>query len=141
MRVVRVKPGIHLGDHDLINHCGVGELWGDDWVGVIQIFWPYHEDHFEFVTSVNAGGRSGTQVIRVTTALPVRLESSPYWAGGSLLENAKTVCFWWRCALRKGQFEKIDATELKNPEYEGPGIWINPTPAPPSAASGGPAEP
>ena len=118
MHVVRVRPGVVLGDLDLFNHCGVGELWCNDWVGVIQIYWPFDVDQFEYVTSVNAGGRDGNQLIVVTEHLHVRLESSPSWAGGRLLDDGKTICFWWRCLLRQGQFRKLATPAVRNREDE-----------------------
>lgn len=137
MHVVRVRPGVVLGDVDLFNHCGVGEIWCSDWVGVIQIYWPYDGEQFEYVTSVNAGGRDGNQLVVVTEHLRVRLESSPSWAGGRLLDDRKTICFWWRCLLRQGQFRRLATPPSRHPDAP----FTMPSDSRPMTPGGGGANP
>lgn len=115
MKVVRAKPGVRLGDVDLFERSGVGEVWCRDWVGVVRIHVPYDETKFDFVTGQNGDMHPRGDLIVVTDHIQITLEASPSWAGGRLLDDGQSVCLWWRCALKEGQFRHVGRSGVYQP--------------------------
>jgi hypothetical protein len=107
MKVVRAKPGVRLGEVDLFECSGVGEVWCGDWVGVVRIHVPYDHTKFEDVSGLNGEMQPKGDLILVTDHIKVTLEEGPSWPGGRLLDDGQSVCLWWRCKLKAGQFKHI----------------------------------
>jgi hypothetical protein len=105
MFFVKYKRDASFGNRDLNGCWGSGQLFGQEWAGVVYLDIPFDRSKLQKTGTDLLDTRGGVVPIKVTVNLDGTFEESPASPGGHLHADGQRVSLWYRCTLKAGQFE------------------------------------